>query len=296
MVKKENFTITETTKIIIEYIFNNPNCTKRELNNALARDKLEKPRRDFTRKTFTRKTINENIKLLLEEKQIIPHDKYKHGDKEYDDKFTINTEILYLYSEIKKKMVFEQIHSINRAKLEDTSIDKHDVLLPLLLRQNYKIGIGMTPNTKKFFFSKHYAHIFNILIESLIYDCFVNNPDLWYCFEKPENMDFEIRIETNFSKDPQIFKSFKYMRDLTLKDKYLNDNQHNKLSKILIPEKDRYLEHSNLELFYAKAKLDIEEGLKEKDKLMGILKQVIKDLKETDLNYVTLVKKKEQDK
>ncbi len=216
MNEESKFTVSETTHDIIEYIYNKPNCLKSQINKDLARDYDSK---EHIRRRYTRKTINENINLLLEEKQIIALDSYKRGSKEYPDKFRVSEKTLELYPDIRYKEILRltQIKEDYELGKLRSEISHEDIRNQALLRN---VHFDFKSNIKYYFSNEMYS-----LLERYIYQllgrCYYNNPDNWKNINKPEDMDFTLTIKVNWSKDTRIFERFKKRREFCLKEQYL---------------------------------------------------------------------------
>jgi len=105
-------------------------------------------------------------------------------------------------------------------------------ILTLLMEKKKEVRIIQNKGSKELYFSNEMNTLFHELIDAMLYDCIINNPDNWYIFEKPEDFDLNIQIKTNFSDDPAFFESFQKIRSFTLKNREIIPNLNNYYSKM----------------------------------------------------------------
>jgi len=74
---------------------------------------------------------------------------------------------------------------------------------------------------KKFHPSNRMNQLFNELFYSFLVDFYLNNPDFWYMYKKPEDMNFSLTINVNWGKNPKIFEILKEHKKRCFKDNFL---------------------------------------------------------------------------
>ncbi len=296
--------ISNYQKKIIQYIFDNPHCIFKQIKDHFKGEISLNQLKWYLRGMYKENRTIYEKPYLIEKGHVINHREIEYGKNKdkYPEEFIVNPKFYDLYPEIRRKINFEKLHSFNRNDLDDPMIQTADFLLPFLIIKNYEVEIDQELNTKPFYLSNKMGRKFYQLIDSIIYDCFINNPDLWYCFENPEDLSFTIKIEFNEFHDPNLFEYFKRLREFELEEKYLNDNYTNPLSSWILDKKERQLEYDKIDLYYAKAKLECEdkpyqnkEEFIEKQ-LDPAINPILKKLKEKDYDVITFPKEQEQDK
>jgi len=206
--KKQKTHPYSTEKIIVEYVHENPNCTKRDLNQDLASVYTSSQR--FL-KEMTRTTLNRGLEWLVNNDHLI----------EINGNYRVNPDKLKLYPEIwNKKQMELKDYKINRDKhIEMLQFYVDDDILKRAIKKHTKIEI-LSKETN-FNFSNLMNDLFNDFIYSMLIECFLNNPDHWLTIKKPEDLQFKINIEANWNEDPEILKRLISRKEKSLKDNYL---------------------------------------------------------------------------
>lgn len=197
-----------TEKIIVQYIFDNLNCTKRDINRDLAHDYETMPR---TMKEMTRTTLNRGLEWLIDHNHII----------ESNGNHRVNPDKLKLYPEIwNKKQMELKNYKIDRDKQHEMlRFYVDDDILKRAINNYTKIEI-LSKGTN-FYFSDEMNELFNDFIYSILIECFLNNPDHWLTIKKPEDLQFKINIEANWNEAPEILKRLNERKEKNLRDNYL---------------------------------------------------------------------------
>jgi len=180
----------------------------------------------------------------------------------YPDEFTITNKGLKSSKELTRDKI-QKLHEEYSTIVEKFRTRKHYKFTEIynsLISKNTHIKISQKPTSKEFFLSDNKNKLFSELILSLVFDCFLNNPDIWYTMEKPEDQDFEINIKVNMLNVPYFFhRCFKTIRDFSLQNKTVIPNIKNRISTEFIHKNLQKLEIIDLENLYAIAKYQSEK-------------------------------------
>ncbi len=198
-------------KITVQYIHENPNCTKRDLNRDLAHDYTDEPR---IMKEMTRTTLNRGLEWLVMHDHLF----------ERNGLYRVNNELSgfrKLYPDIwnKKQMELENYGKDKKRHYEMLQFYVDDDILKRAIKKHTKIEI-LSKETN-FNFSNEMNDLFNDFVYSILIECFLNNPDNWLNIKKPEDLQFKIKIEANWNKDPEILKRLNERKEKSLRDNYL---------------------------------------------------------------------------
>ena len=195
-------------KITVQYIHENPNCSKRDLNRDLAH--VYTSSQQFL-KEMTRTTLNRGLEWLVDSDHII----------ENNGNYRVNPGKLELYPEIwNKKQMELKNYKIDRDKHNEMlQFYVDDDILKRAINKHTKIEI-LSKETN-FNFSNEMNDLFNDFIYSILIECFLNNPDNWLSIKKPEDLQFKINIEANWNKDSEILKKLNERKEKSLRDNYL---------------------------------------------------------------------------
>lgn len=191
----ENKELTNMEKIIIEYIDNHPKIKYRELNKGLTKE----------RKLMTSKTLKyylfseDNPDNLIEKGNIFYHSERMYNKKSYPEEFEVNPKVFSLHPKLWKKRKIDIIKDVE-VKFGYFPSEYFDNMI--------------WNNTQLFLDSKKdqllqagpFGFTFSSLVFSLMIECFFNNPQNWFLIKNPEDLDFQITIKANWSKDKEIFK------------------------------------------------------------------------------------------
>jgi hypothetical protein len=239
--------------ILVEYIYLHPNSTFTELNQQLTYENEESKKGYMSRKTLKIRLDN-----LIKWRHIIPHGKRNTNAGERDDIFTFNEEKLDLYPHLKlhkekqvKAKLYECEEQIKEFEYKEKKYQYQRVLLDLI-QIHTELHLTKFADTEEIYFSNLQICKLKQLIDSLLYDTFLNNKELWFRYNNPEALDFDITIKANWSKAPLFFEVFEKLRDLELEEKQLFSIP-NKHSQIYYKEGQNKLEHTDIRSYYTNA-------------------------------------------
>lgn len=285
---------TNMEKIIVEYIYNHPNVGFRDLKRALTKDS----------KQMTAKTLKfylygeENPNNLYDKKHILANGERVYNGKKYHDIFEFNEAKIKYYPDLMKKthiILSKKLGSIAH-KLITNQTDKYAYIIDMLMQFGIDIELVQNPIAKKIYLSDLAAHRLSQILKLMIYECFLNNPDVWYVLyeskdffplgnikfnefnEKKNNLDFSINIKLNFSEIPHFYERLGVLLQFRQLDRDLYDNAFMRKYYSLIKDKkrNRRLEHTDFKSFYANAKFENEE----REKLINAKKKIQKNKRE----------------
>lgn len=277
MNEKEEITIGTNQKSIIEYIFDNPCCTFNQI-----------------KKNFKGKISLNNLKFYLRGKydtegkyeeaylirigHIISSDEDKYGNHDYPDIFEVNEAKTDYYPDLVQKTYIDLTEEIDLLKNYwlKSQVDAFASIIDMLMQFGINIKLVQKPNAKKIYLSDLATHKFSQILKLMIYECFLNNPDVWYVFfnnkdsysldifkddEEKKELDFSINIKLNFSKVPHFYERLGVLLQYRRSTRDLYDNIFSRKYYSLIKEKkkNRKLEHIDNKSSYANAKFESEE-------------------------------------
>lgn len=223
--------------IIIKYIYENEGCNKTEMNQDLTHKYSRDGTQEIIRKEMSQKTLRNRLNWLLRMNHII----------KIDGEHWLNKEKLALYPDIwnKRKIEFESYVKARGKFTEMLELYEDDDILKRAIKKHTKIDI-MSKKDQNFYFSNEMHDLFNNFVYSLLIECFLNNPDHWHKLKKPEDLEFKININANWSKDPGILKKLNDRKIKCFKDSYLypfglstfhkwglENNEHNRKTRLV---------------------------------------------------------------
>ena len=282
MNEKEEIIISTNQKSIVEYIFDNPRCAFNQI-----------------KKNFKGKISLNNLKFYLRGKydidgkyedaylirigHIISYDEDKYGNNDYPDIFEVNMKFMEYYPDLVQKthMKIAKDLDLLGSNLLKNQVDKFAHIIDTLMQFGIDIELVQNPTSKKIYLSDFASNRFSQILKLMVYECFLNNPDVWHVFygnkdffpfelqgdEKKEDLDFSINIKLNFSKIPHFYERLGVLTQFRIltRDLYDNNSMQRYCSLIKEKKKNRKLEHIDFKSFYANAKFENEE----RDKLIN---------------------------
>lgn len=164
-------------------------------------------------KIMSEKTVDNNLMSLREEKTITLKDEDKllyvsnYRGPLYPPEFTSES-ALTAYRTFKENMNY------------DGHLKKH-AILQQYLNHNAKYKLHYQgKEDKNFYFSNENISIFALLINRLLYKCFLMNPDLFYRFKNKDDFFFNVMITVDISSDPNFddfLEKYNEMKEIIFK-------------------------------------------------------------------------------
>lgn len=201
--------------ILLDYIKKNPNKRKYELVNELVHKTkdmqeyigdIEKDKR-----IMSYATLNKHLLKLKKEGRILQDKKTKT--------YSINPNYSKLLegSEEQLRLMFEKEWD----KIQElTNINLLENVLWQMVHDKTKISYNFGEELKdKVFFSNEIQTLIGRLINSLLRECIIMNPELWHIMNKPEHFNFTFNIECNLQEDPNIFSFIQLVKKKCIKNK-----------------------------------------------------------------------------
>ncbi|MFX0037503.1 MAG: hypothetical protein ACFE9I_17915 [Candidatus Hermodarchaeota archaeon] len=188
---------------IRDYVVQNQYATRKELINY------------FTNKNgilqiMSPKTVDNNLKSLREEKTLILIDPINLT-------YVYNIEKPFIPTEYTSERTLKAYHITKESRDYSRLLKKHEELKTYLGRNiGYKIYYK-GQEEKDFYFSNQNMRSFVNLMVSLLYKCFIMNPDLFYRFRNKEDFYFSLLITINIDKDPNFedfFDKYTEMKEI----------------------------------------------------------------------------------
>lgn len=250
---KQTEVTSRIQKRIYSYIYYHPRCLFDEIKrdfNDISLNSLK----FYIGGQFKSKIYHEAYLIKIGHVMAIRRDR-KHGKSvKLPDEFEVNTDFLYLYPNIKKKIRFgpeETIPDYKKIAIdklkekyspvllkpsfytekegedllkkdqEYRDIDRHFQLYESILAQFLTHEIRQAPNSKPFYFSDEQRIIKSWLIYGLMLTCFAFNPDLWNSIQSAKDFNIEMLIKIDIPKEYQndLFKTFQKVRDFCMDEK-----------------------------------------------------------------------------
>lgn len=248
--------------MVLRYIYEHPLCNYKKLKEDFKDEMSLNALKYYIRGKYNRKDNSYKEPYLIKKNYIRNHKEVEHGGKIYPDEFTITNEGLKSSKELTRDKI-QKLYEKYSTIVEKFRTRKHYKFTEIynsLISKNTHIKISQKPTSKEFFLSDNKNKLFSELILSIIYDCFLNNPDIWYTMEKPEDQDFEINIKVNMLNVPYFFhRCFKTIRNFSLQHKIVIPNIKSQISSNFIHKNLQKIEINNIEKLYAIAKYESEK-------------------------------------
>lgn len=160
------------------------------------------------------KTVDNNLKSLRDEKTLTLVDQANLT-------YIYNIEKPFIPSEYTSERTLNAYH-ISKENIDYTErFQKHNELKEYLGRNiGYKIYYKGQEEKDFYFSNQNMSNLVNLMV-SLLYKCFIMNPDLFYRFRTKEDFYFSLLITINIDKDPNFedfFEKYNEMKEITFRN------------------------------------------------------------------------------
>lgn len=163
---------------------------------------------------MSEKTLDNNLKKLKEEKTLILSNKENL-------QFVYNVEKPFIPTQNTSESTLRAYHILKQNRNISEEKKRHYELKKYLMNNmGYKIYYKGEED-EDFYFSNTNMHNLSIVINDLLYKCFLGNPDLFYRFRKKEDFYFSILITVNLDKEPKFkdfFEKYYEMKEVTFRN------------------------------------------------------------------------------
>lgn len=219
MNQKKELTISTNMRKIMNYIYQHPYCSFKDVLNEL--DLSRNTLKYYLRGIYDKSTGKYQEPYLMELGHIISTEKEFYGDKAYPTNYLVNQDFLPLYPNLMHKQLIhlqkinERYEKMINTRKEIYEKDREN--RPFL----YKHTSIKIESERKLYFSNERLNYFQEIIMTLLMEVFYNNPDNWFTLQNPKDMDFKLTITGDWSKEPKIFENLMKRKEICLKDEYL---------------------------------------------------------------------------
>jgi len=251
-------------EIIVNYIFNNPECEYRDLKKDLTiKDKK------MTSKTLRYYLFSEvNSYNLIKKKHILASSERIYNGIAYPDNFIFNDEMLQNYPNLIQESIIKITSRLRDLKKERFSSSQQSYYLDFTFLQSlgFNISFKQKGQSRKFYFSDRKYNIFKTLLTVLIRECFIDNPELWHVFQNPKDLDFSLNLNMQYSKVPFFSDYFSFFKELSMHEKRIEGTEYSIKDLLKLVEEmknEKIIKYDDLETFYAKAKFEQEKRERE---------------------------------
>ena len=192
---------------IRDYIIERAGASRKELMSFFVKNEVNYP-------LMSEKTLDNNIKKLKETNLIVLQDP--------DNLFYIyNIDEPLVKSEYTGHKTIRAYHILKQNRDVRFERMKHyDIKNDLMHNIGYKVYYkGEEDN--EFYFSNQNMQYLSVMVNNLMYKCFLGNPDLFYRFRKKEDFHFSLLITLDLTNNPnfdEFFKRYYKIKEMMFKD------------------------------------------------------------------------------